>query len=569
MKIKTKVIVVFLVSSLGLVGIIGLINIYQSNKIIRNEVEEKLFYLAQSHGNRIDQSLEKVNQMGNHFSTSIINLTDLDRIQKDKEYFLNYKRNEMDNLVKNFARLDDTFGAYFYFNPNLLGEAHDVWYRKTETGTYKKQPEAPKEYYSRSYPWNHIQGKYSNVNMDWYYEPIDKGRAVWSDLYGDWVDDSVRTLSYTKAVYKDNTLLGVAGMDINFNKIRKAIEKIEVYDNGYAFLLDKDYNFLVHPEYSKYEKLDNLVNEKVFKHLSENKNGILNYSLGGPKLVVAYTELLNGWTLCVAVPREEIFAERFQLIYLIGGLIIISGFIALLLSHLLKDKIFNPVEKAVGYCQQVAEGDFSFTIDENFLNRKDEVGDLAKGLKSIKANLQDMIQDLKDKNQRLKKVSIIDQLTGIYNRRKLESILEELREQTLRYNKEFAIIILDLDHFSDINDNFGHLEGDHVLEKVASLIQENIREVDSCGRWGGEEFLIICPEVGLEDSYKLATRLRKLISEADFSPVPKVTASFGVASYLKGDEIDTIIERADKGLYKAKELGRNREETIQEKMGEL
>ena len=543
---------------------IGLTNIYQSNKIIRNEVEEKLFYLAQSHGNRIDQSLEKVKQLGNHFSISIINLTDLDRIQKDKEYFLSYKRNEIDNLVKNFARLDDTFGAYFYFNPNLLGEAHDIWYRKSETGTYERQPEAPEEYYSRNYPWDNIYGKYSNVNMDWYYKPIDKGRAVWSDLYGDWVDDSLRTLSYTKAVYKDNTLLGVAGMDINFSKIREEIEEIEVYDNGYAFLLNKDYNFLVHPEYSKDEKLGNLVNERVLKYLSENKNGISNYSLAGQELVVAHTELLNGWILSVAVTREEIFAERFQLIYLLGGLIIISGLIALLLSYLLKSKIFNPIEKAVGYCQQIAEGDFSFAIDDNFLERKDEVGDLAKGLGSIKANLQDMIQDLKDKNQSLKEASVTDQLTGIYNRRKLKSILEEVREQTLRYNKEFGIIILDLDHFSDINDNFGHLEGDHVLEKVASLIQENIREVDSCGRWGGEEFLIICPEVGLEASCELATRLRKLISKADFSPVPKVTASFGVASYLKGDKIDTIIERADKGLYKAKELGRNREETIQE-----
>ena len=397
MKIKTKVIVVLLISSLGLVGIIGLINIYKSNEIIRNEVEEKLFYLAQSHGNRIDQSLEKVHQLGNHFSTSIINLTDLARIQEDREYFLNYKRNEIDNLVKNFARLDATFGAYFYFNPKLLGAAHDIWYRKSEGGAYERQPEAPKEYYSRNYPWNSMYGKHSNVNMDWYYKPIDKGRAVWSDLYGDWVDSSLRTLSYTKAVYKEGTLLGVAGMDINFNKIREAIEEIKVYENGYAFLLDKDYNFLLHPEYSKEQRLNDLVSENVFEKLSETNNGILNYSLAGEELVVAYTELLNGWTLSVAVPRQEIFAERFELIYLLGGLIIISGLIALLLSYLLKNKVLTPIEKSVGYCEQIAAGDFSFTIDENFLERNDEVGNLAKGLKGIKANLQDMIQTLKDK----------------------------------------------------------------------------------------------------------------------------------------------------------------------------
>ncbi len=107
-------------------------------------------------------------------------------------------------------------------------------------------------------------------------------------------------------------------------------------------------------------------------------------------------------------------------------------------------------------------------------------------------------------------------------------------------------MFVDLDQFKEINDNFGHQAGDEVLQKISSILKNNIRNVDRCGRWGGEEFLIVCPNTDNKSGIKLAERLRKIIAEASLDPANKVTDSFGIATYSGGEKLDRVIERADK-----------------------
>ncbi len=160
-------------------------------------------------------------------------------------------------------------------------------------------------------------------------------------------------------------------------------------------------------------------------------------------------------------------------------------------------------------------------------------------------------------NKQLEEMTIKDGLTDIYNRRKLDEELESFYCQAKRYDKVFSLILLDLDHFKDINDNFGHVIGDKVLIKFSKLLKDNIREVDICGRWGGEEFLVICPETNLKETQNLAQRLKEMIDGNNFIEVGKVTSSFGVASYKVNDDIESVIKRVDDCLYKAKESGRD------------
>jgi polar amino acid transport system substrate-binding protein len=116
----------------------------------------------------------------------------------------------------------------------------------------------------------------------------------------------------------------------------------------------------------------------------------------------------------------------------------------------------------------------------------------------------------------------------------------------------------DLDDFSKVNNNFGHQVGDKVLVKVSNIFKKNIRDSDICGRWGGEEFIILCPDTSIKEAYRLAERLRNSLENSDFDEAKKVTASFGVASFSVTDKRDDLIERADKRLYKAKESGKNK-----------
>ena len=164
---------------------------------------------------------------------------------------------------------------------------------------------------------------------------------------------------------------------------------------------------------------------------------------------------------------------------------------------------------------------------------------------------------LRKHNRLLKHLSRTDKLTNINNRIMLDQQLEKLLSLSARYQKPFSLILLDLDYFKAINDFHGHLMGDYVLKTIARLLKESIRTVDIVGRWGGEEFLIFCPEQTSEGAQLLAEKLRLLIAEYPFESGLKLTGSFGVASYQDFDTSDTLIQRADDALYIAKDIGRN------------
>ncbi len=151
-----------------------------------------------------------------------------------------------------------------------------------------------------------------------------------------------------------------------------------------------------------------------------------------------------------------------------------------------------------------------------------------------------------------------DRLTGVSNRHVLDEELEKELARADRYETPFAVIMLDIDNFKKINDTFGHYSGDRVLQEIAGLLVSNVRKTDTVGRWGGEEFLIICPQTDLSGAKQLAEHLRTRIEHLELSDIAgSVTASFGVAPYLKDDSSETLIQRTDAALYGAKEASRN------------
>jgi diguanylate cyclase (GGDEF)-like protein len=156
----------------------------------------------------------------------------------------------------------------------------------------------------------------------------------------------------------------------------------------------------------------------------------------------------------------------------------------------------------------------------------------------------------------------VDKLTQIYNRRKLEDIIHQEIDRAKRYEIPLSLIMLDLDDFKSVNDTYGHLVGDDVLRTVASIIKSNIRASDSAGRWGGEEFMILVPETGLERARGLAEKIRHLIASHHFDQSCCITISLGLSEFQPGDTFDSFISRADNALYRAKTNGKNRAEAV-------
>lgn len=164
---------------------------------------------------------------------------------------------------------------------------------------------------------------------------------------------------------------------------------------------------------------------------------------------------------------------------------------------------------------------------------------------------------LKNLNKKLLKLSITDNLTGLFNRGKMDQVLVEFKSSKDRYDANTSIILLDVDLFKNINDSFGHPVGDSVLIKISQLLKGNIRQSDYAGRWGGEEFLIVCPNIGQQEAYNLAEKLRDKIRNYDFQGADRVTVSAGITEFSQELNIQKTISNADSALYKSKQQGRD------------
>ncbi|MFA7384244.1 MAG: GGDEF domain-containing protein [Desulfurivibrionaceae bacterium] len=189
--------------------------------------------------------------------------------------------------------------------------------------------------------------------------------------------------------------------------------------------------------------------------------------------------------------------------------------------------------------------------------------------KQIQNSLAEAHAQLALKSRELELLSVTDHLTGLGNRNKLDERLADELVRSRRHGTPFALVLLDIDHFKAVNDTYGHQAGDEVLAEIAAILRNHSRASDVVGRWGGEEFLLLCPETDGNGGMFLAEQLRTSIEAARFPVVGRITASLGVAAFRPGDDGEALLRRADEALYRAKGKGRNRVEAGEEITGGL
>jgi diguanylate cyclase len=180
---------------------------------------------------------------------------------------------------------------------------------------------------------------------------------------------------------------------------------------------------------------------------------------------------------------------------------------------------------------------------------------------SMRQSLYQSGLKLREAYRRIEELAELDELTGSYNRRSIMRMLDEEIARAARNGSSCSIALMDLDWFKRINDAFGHPTGDEVLRTFAITTFANIRSVDRFGRYGGEEFLLVLPDMGLDSAARATDRLRAIIADLDwsaFAPNLKVTISAGVATLNPNETPDKFLARADSALYAAKARGRNR-----------
>ena len=173
------------------------------------------------------------------------------------------------------------------------------------------------------------------------------------------------------------------------------------------------------------------------------------------------------------------------------------------------------------------------------------------------ADLQQRMVAMEETARTMRKLANTDALTGLANRRQGEEQLARELRRAERYGRVFSVLMLDIDHFKDLNDRFGHQAGDDVLVDLSRRIDAMVRASDTVARWGGEEFLLLTPETSIGDAQRLAEMIRQHVTDNSLAGRYQVTVSLGVASYRPGDTLSSLVARSDAALYLAKRGGRN------------
>jgi len=251
--------------------------------------------------------------------------------------------------------------------------------------------------------------------------------------------------------------------------------------------------------------------------------------------------------------RSQIEAGTRRLRWIVSAAVIACLSVAAAGGALLARSVLQPLRALERGVARFADDELSYRLPAE---DNDEIGGLARAFNR-------MAERLETHRNELRELSTHDPLTGLFNRREFEQRLQTERRRAVRYGRPFSLLMLDVDHFKDINDRYGHPCGDEVLTTLADLLRLNVRPMDAVCRYGGEEFAAILPETGRDGALVLAERIRRTVQDStivlDAARQVRATVSIGVATFAT-DAADggDVVAAADRALYRAKHGGRNR-----------
>ncbi|MBO1894420.1 diguanylate cyclase [Shewanella sp. BF02_Schw] len=382
-----------------------------------------------------------------------------------------------------------------------------------------------------------------------------------------------------------NNWIGTLAVAVPLTIISAKLAEIKLAKESYAWLTDSNGLMVSHPNKSFIMKNKLSMTEsadypgfyKIVRQTKLQNDGYGRYrdaKLNESKIVTfSKVDYLPGWTLFVTTKESEIFHAIYTIMYDVLVTSIILMVIFLLLISELSNRITKPIVQLTKDVKASVKDKKSYL---KIIDSDDEIGQLSKAfhdsLQKIHLHtihLEQMVnhrtQEITDKNlllnqqnEKLEQLASKDPLTLLYNRRAFSALVDKEISRAKRHHFPVTLVILDIDYFKKINDEFGHNVGDDILCRFADELSINMRKENLICRWGGEEFVILIPEATSAMVFKHIEELRQKISQMDFAPIDKLTFSAGMATLRIEEPFKEWFQRADSALYKAKGSGRNK-----------
>ena len=446
-KISTKIIasIVFfcLVTSVIITGATNIM----SRKAMRREAENNLLNISRTNAQSVDQGListkETVDNIANIVSTTV----DTTQMADDDKYINNYTQSLIPFFQKTILEKNNLLGVALIINPELTTKAHQVIFeRNLETKEVTQLQKFKKEEFYES-----------NPDMSWYYNPIKNKDGIWSDPHADKSSASMR-IAYTKPIYKDKVLIGVVAVDLFFDDYKNMINEVSVYKNGYAFLLNKDANYLVDKNYTSKNNIKEILGQDI--DVTSGKEGIQNYEKDGKKSILAYSKLQNGNVMVIAAEESDIFRQINESIIFSIIITIVVCIIISILALIIGKRISDPIVFITKLVNKISELDFSENSEFSKINNfKDETGIIGKSVMNLRSAIKSTLIDIKGCSDETFKHS-----------NNLNVITEELRESVTSINQAVLELAKGAEEQAD-EAQIGSEKLDHLTEKVENMIK--------------------------------------------------------------------------------------------------
>ncbi|MBQ9551629.1 MAG: diguanylate cyclase [Clostridia bacterium] len=541
--IKTKIMLMTTCAILVVVLVATFSGILVIRNVGNSSAEQMLFLLCESGEKNLD-----------HYFTSV---------EQSVEMVSAYVESDLDGLDEahlqaHLARVDDifkkltykTFGVltyYYRIDPTVSTTEKGFWYVNLDGEGFREHEVTDITLYDTS----------DTDALVWFTVPKATGKPIWLPPY---ITDNldVRVISYNVPVYFEGQFVGVIGIEIDYSTMAQQVDNISLYENGYAFINDKDGNIIYHPRIDVTTMKEQ---PKVPKGLISEEQ-FVRYEYEGVEKLAVWRTLSNGMRLNVTVPTKEINA-----LWLTWSIWIVIAFILLLIIFVFlithfSEHITRPLRNLTEAAEQVDDGNYDCQLE---YDGQDEVGILTRTFRKLIAHLKTYIGDLND-------LAYADALTSVHNKGAFDIYMKDMqtRADSEEETPNFAVCIFDCNNLKTVNDQNGHDKGDLYLKEAAKIICEVFRR-SPVFRIGGDEFATVL----INDDYANRETLIRAFDEAcadkrEASPViwEQVDVAYGIAVYdpQEDETVSDVVRRADKLMYKNKwQLKKKRKEASKEK----
>ncbi len=532
--IQTKIITLILVGILFSSLTIGGLGIYSFSVELEKSVISTMNLTCQEKAEELNSILGRIEQSTEVMAVLSVNhLESMESLQEEsyRDAYVQHLRNAAYDIAVN---TEGAIGIYLRLAPEIAGSLEGFyWLTDKETGELQIEQNTDIALYDTE----------DVEHVGWYYEPVEAGKAIWMDPYEN--QNIYRTIvSYVIPIYKESQLIGVVGMDVDWSYITDIVDEIAIYETGYAFLTDEDFNIAHSKEVESGTDVAGFSKEfsGIEKTELVRKDRVYDLEFNGRAKTVAFTQLSNGKIMAVIAPKSEINAGFFALVLRILTIVLITGTIFVFITMQIAKTIIRPLKELDKAAQDIAQGNWDVDLH---ITSDDEVGTLAE-------SFRETAHQLKIKISYINNLALTDKLTGIKNSTAYLQEVAFLKNDILQKKASFSLFVIDANGLKHINDEYGHEVGNELIIKVTQMIAE-VFGTEHFYRIGGDEFAVILYQ-GTEsacESYK------KQFEEVIMKQKGKLWAAASIGYAIYNEKIDatyeSVFNRADEEMYEHKD----------------